>query len=270
MTVAEAPHAQPSDVMRGIAGAVLLGVPLLYTQEIWSHGQTLSPLLILAMLAVSFGVQVELARHIGFRPGREGRSVEEALIGTGLSVILATVLLFLLDRIQVGAPGANTFGKIGLVTIPLGLGFAVGSALAPREGGEGAKEMTGPAADFLAAAAGVIVLALNIAPTEEPIRIAQELDWIRLGLLVVASIVLPYLIVFEAEFSGKGRRRAADGATQRPLTETLLAYMIAFAGSAILLACFGRIHSVDGSALASVVTLAFPGSLGAALGRMLV
>ena len=36
------------DVMRGVAGGVLLGVPLLYTQETWLHGRSVSPVVILA------------------------------------------------------------------------------------------------------------------------------------------------------------------------------------------------------------------------------
>ncbi len=263
-------HTGPPDVMRGVAGAVLLGVPLLYTQEVWSHGRTLSPFVILGMLAASFGIEVALSYHVGFRQGRITRPVEDAVVGFGLSVVLAAAFLLLLDRITFAAPPENTLGSIGLLAIPFGLGFAVGSALAPREGAEGAKSMTGPSGDFLAAAGGAIVLALNIAPTEEPVRLSQELDWFRLTLLVGVSLILPYLIVFEAEFGGKDTRRAADGASQRPSTETLLAYAIALVLSAVLLILFQRIDGLDGAALAAAVTLALPASLGAALGRMLV
>jgi uncharacterized membrane protein len=91
-----------------------------------------------------------------------------------------------------------------------------------------------------------------------------------LGLLVVASLVLPYLMVFYAEFGGREKRVASDGATQGPLNETLLAYVVAFIVSAALLALFGRVDAVDGAAMAQVVTLAFPASIGAALGRLLI
>lgn len=92
----------------------------------------------------------------------------------------------------------------------------------------------------------------------------------RLALLVGMSLLLPYLIVFEAEFGGRHIRRAHAGATQHPSTETLLAYLVAFALAAGMLWTFGRIDGINGPALASVVVLAFPASLGAALGRMLV
>jgi uncharacterized membrane protein len=119
-----------------------------------------------------------------------------------------------------------------------------------------------------------VVFALNIAPTAEPVRLAGELDGVRLGLLVVASVVLPYLVlpylmVFYAEFGGRDQRAASDGATQGPTTETLLAYAVAFVVSIATLAMFGRIDAPNSAALALVVTLAFPASIGAALGRML-
>ncbi|MGH2784278.1 MAG: DUF2391 family protein, partial [Actinomycetota bacterium] len=116
----------------------------------------------------------------------------------------------MLDRIWFGMPLENMLGVVGITSVPVGIGFAIGNALAPREGGKGAKAMTGGQGDLLAAAGGAIVLALNIAPTEEPLRLAQELGWLRLSLLVGASLLLPYLIVFEAEFGGRHDRRAHD------------------------------------------------------------
>jgi uncharacterized membrane protein len=90
-------------------------------------------------------------------------------------------------------------------------------ALAPRRGGEKAENVTGGGGDLLVASAGALVSALNIAPTAEPILLAAELDGVRLGLLVVASLVLPYLMVFYAEFGGREQRIASDG---RPRTRS--------------------------------------------------
>ena len=49
------------DVMRGVAGGVLLGVPLLYTQETWLHGRSLSPVIILVGLLGTFAINVALS-----------------------------------------------------------------------------------------------------------------------------------------------------------------------------------------------------------------
>lgn len=266
---AEKPTTLP-DLMRGVAGGILLGVPLLYTQEVWDHGETLDPLVILGVLAAAFGLSTALSYYVGFRPGRTHRPFEDATVAMGLSAVLALGLLFLFDRVRVGMPFENALGIVALTGAPIGVGFAIGSALAPREGGEGSERMRGGQGDLLAAAGGAVVLALNIAPTEEPIRLAQELDWWRLALLVGLSLLLPYLIVFEAEFGGRHHRKGHGGATQHPSTETLLAYLVAFGLSAAMLLAFGRLQGFDGPALAAVVVLAFPASLGGALGRMLV
>jgi putative integral membrane protein (TIGR02587 family) len=188
----------------------------------------------------------------------------------GLSILLSALLLTLLDRVGQETSLENILGVTALAAIPISIGFSLGVALAPSGGGEKSEQIQGGVGDLLVAAAGALVFALNIAPTAEPMLLAAELDGVRLGLLVVASVVLPYLMVFYAEFGGREQRRASDGATQGPVTETLLAYAVAFVISAAMLAMFGRVDSMDGAATARVVTLAFPASIGAALGRMLV
>jgi putative integral membrane protein (TIGR02587 family) len=157
----------------------------------------------------------------------------------GLSVLLSALLLVLLDRVGCGTSLENAFGVIALASIPVSIGFSLGVALAPRRGGEKAEQIQGGGGDLLVAAAGALVFALNIAPTAEPILLAAQLDGVRLGILVVASLVLPYLMVFYAEFGGRERRVATDGATQGPITQTLLAYAAAFVLSAAMLAMFG-------------------------------
>jgi putative integral membrane protein (TIGR02587 family) len=259
-----------TDVMRGVAGGTLLGVPLLYTQEIWLHGRSVSPVIILVGLVATFAVNVALSYFVGFRPGRTHRPTEDAVVGMGLSVLLSALLLILLDRVGQETSPENVLGVAALTAIPVSIGFSVGVALAPRGGGEKSEQIPSGGGDLLVAAAGALVFALNIAPTAEPILLAAELDGVRLGLLVVASLVLPYLMVFYAEFGGREHRVASDGATQGPITETLLAYFVAFVVSAAMLAMFGRLDELNGAVTARVITLAFPASIGAALGRMLI
>lgn len=256
--------------MRGVTGGVILGVPLLYTQEMWLHGRNVAPAVILAGLVATLAVTVALSYFVGFRPGRTHRPIEDAVVGMGLSLLISAVLLVLLDRVGRETSLENVLGVTALTAIPVSLGFSLGAALAPIGGGEKAEQIQGGGGDLLVAAGGALVFALNIAPTAEPIRLAAELDGVRLGLLVVASVVLPYLMVFFAEFGGREQRVATDGATQGPINETLLAYAVAFVVSIALLALFGRMDALNGAALALIVTLAFPAAIGAALGRMLL
>lgn len=259
-----------TDVMRGVAGGVILGLPLIYTQEVWLHGATLPPAVILGFLAVSFGLNLTLSRFVGFERGRLHRPVEDAVIGFGLSFLLAGALLFLLERIDGSMALEDVLGIVAVSSVPTSLGFALGNALAPSEGGEGSEEMTGGGGELLAAAAGAVVLSLNIAPTEEPILLAHQLGPVRLVALVGASLLLSLLIVFHAEFGGVRRRARTPGVLHSPAVETFLAYLVAFVVSALLLAIFGQLDGLDRTSLAEVVVLSFPASMGASLGRLLV
>lgn len=264
-------HTGMPDLMRGVAGGTLLGVPLVYTQEVWLHGAKLHPGVILAMLALTLGLTAALSKYVGFETDRKSSGIlEEATVTLGLSIVLSAILLLLLRRIDPGMSLRSVAGIVALTTIPVSIGFAIGNALAPTKGAAGASEMKGPAADLIAAAGGAIVFVLNIAPTEEPVLLAGELSIAYLLLLVAASLVLPYLIVFYAEFGGRHRRLASDGATQGPFVETLLAYVVSLVVCALLLLAFGRLNDLTGMSLAAIIVLAFPGSLGGALGRMLV
>lgn len=256
--------------MRGVAGGVILGLPLIYTQEVWLHGASLQPTVILGMLAVSFGLNMALSRFVGFEPGRTHRPLEDAVVGFGLSFGMAAILLFLLDRINLESPLQNSVGVIALTSIPTSLGFALGNALAPSDGGKGSEKMAGGAGDLLAAAAGAVVLSLNIAPTEEPILLAYQLDFVRLGCIVLLSLGLSYLMVFYAEFGGVKARKESEGFAHGPFLETVLAYLVAFVVAGLLLTAFGELDQIDGAALAEVVVLALPASMGSALGRLLV
>lgn len=258
------------DFMRGVSGGVILGLPLVYTQEVWLHGATLPPFAILGLLAVSFVLNLALSRYVGFESGRTSRPLEDATVGFGCSFVLAAALLFLLHRVDGSMSPDHVLGIVALTSIPTSLGFALGNALAPVEGGEGADEMKGHAGELLAAAAGAVVLSLNIAPTEEPILLAYQLDVARVVAILVVSIVLSFLIVFYAEFGGKQKRAQSEGAMQHPVAETALAYLVAFLIAGLLLGAFGEINGINGTSLSEIVVLGFPASMGAALGRLLV
>jgi uncharacterized membrane protein len=86
----------------------------------------------------------------------------------------------------------------------------------------------------------------------------------------VVSLVLSFLIVFYAEFGGRTSRAQSPGAIHSPAVETLLAYLVAFVVAGLLLSAFGETDGVNGTTLAEIVVLAFPASMGAALGRLLV
>lgn len=256
--------------MRGVAGAVILGVPIIYTQEVWFHGGNLSPLVILGLLVGSFGLNFALSHVVGFTAGRTYRPLEDAIIGFGLSFLLAALLLAILDRISLTASWGPNLGIIAVAAVPLSLGFALGNAMAPEEENSDSKKLSSVWGDILAAAVGALILALNIAPTQEPLLLAAEIGWRRLVVLVILSVVLSYLIVFCAEFKGRTDRNEDTHPIHSPVVETVLCYLVALTVAAVLLMVFGAIQGLDGPSLARVVVLGFPASMGSALGRLLI
>ena len=64
-------------------------MPLLYTQETWLDARIVSPVVILAGVIAAFAVNMALSYFVGFRPGRTHRPTEDAVVGMGLSVLLA-------------------------------------------------------------------------------------------------------------------------------------------------------------------------------------
>ena len=258
------------DLMRGVGAGVILGTPLVYTQEVWLHARSLQPFVIAGLVALTFGVNLAFSHVVGFSKGRIQRPVEDAIVGLGLSLLLAAALLALIDRVDMQTDPVNTLGLVCLCAIPISIGFALGNALAPGEGPGDEEELEGGAGDLLAAAGGAIVLCLNIAPTEEPVLLAAQIGWVRLVILVGVSLVLSYALVFYADFGGRERRSSTRGAAHGPLVETGLAYIVALGVSALLLWVFGRFQGTGGADVAEVIVLAFPAAMGAALGRLLV
>jgi uncharacterized membrane protein len=84
--------------------------------------------------------------------------------------------------------------------------------------------------------------------------------------------VLSYAIVFEAGFGGQARRQQTPGPFQRPITETVAAYVTSLATCALLLVLLGQVQAGTEwyVAYADIILLGLPASIGAAAGRLAV
>ena len=58
------------DLLRAVVGGLLVGLPLLWTQEMWGYGSTLDPLRIVLVLALAFVIVVAFNAVSGFRRDR--------------------------------------------------------------------------------------------------------------------------------------------------------------------------------------------------------
>ncbi len=268
------------NLIRATGGGLLIGLPLLFTQELWYHAFVLHPLKILVLLGVAFVVVVGYNVTSGFR---KDSSFLEVLVDSveamGLGILVALVALFLLGRLDVDMSLREMAGKVALEAIPIAFGASLArtqlasSDDAPEEEEEDDEQARsiGPFGRLFVAAGGALLFSLNVAPTEEPVLIGIEANWWQRLLLMVTSILLTFALVFYADFRGGRPARPGDSAMDHPLSETLAAYAISLGVSLLLFWSFDRTEGTGfGAILGMTVVLAFVASMGAAVGRLLV
>ncbi|MDC0721432.1 DUF2391 family protein [Nannocystis bainbridge] len=258
---------------RGIAGGLLFSLPLLYTGEIWRAGELLSPERLLLGLGGVFVLLLGYNRYAGLRQDA-GRlevvldSVEEL----GLGLLLSAALLALLGRIDLAMAGPELLGKVLVGGLAVAIGVSVGTA---QLGGGDDDDcgMTGERDDLsffgqmALSLCGAVLVAANIAPTEEIPEIAGTLhEWALLGLTVV-TLAVGALVLHFSDFLNT---RPADRA-HAVLIGSLASYVAAIVASVALLWFFGRFDRCDLPAcLAQTLVLGLPTAIGASAGRLLL
>jgi putative integral membrane protein (TIGR02587 family) len=272
-----------SDVVRGVCGGMLFGIPLLYTMEVWWVGATTSPRAMLAVLAATFAIVLLLNRTSGFRSTRDVRLVDalkDSVEALAIGVLCVLAVLVLIREITSATPRLEALGKIAYESTPFVIGVGLASHFLRKgraegdagEGKEGERTINATLADVGATLLGSVFVALNIAPTDEipMILSAMSPTWVVAAALV--SLVLSYAIVFEAGFSNEEQRRAQPGVLQHPMTETFACYLLSLLAAGAMLWFFQRWTFADpfDLVLQQVVVLGLPATIGGAAGRLAV
>ncbi len=278
------------DALRGITGGLLFGVPLLYTMEVWWLGQAAGPGRALLRLGLTFVPVFLLISSSGFRRAPDLTRLDvvvDVVTVTGLGLFSAAAVLMMLQRITLGTPLATAAQMVMIEAAPFAIGAAVATEVfartsdqPPRKGDasfsgharvpdRGAR---GTVWDLGATAVGAVFIGLSIAPTDEVPMLTAAIEPPWLAVLVVASLLVTYAIVFAAGFSDEDRRRSQAGVLQRPMTETAVAYLLSLAVSALMLWFFGNVDAGTPlyTGIARTVVLSFPASIGGAAGRLVV
>ena len=303
-------HASPSiwareldNLLRGVAGALLFGVPLLYTMEVWWIGNSVTPLRMLVGLGITYLALVALNRSSGFRRGRQstfGRSLLDSLEALTLGLVVSVVSLVLLRRITGDISLHTALGHIVLESIPFSIGVGIANGLLNRgDGGDQEQEDGADAedsdeddqstdsdqpdeqpqslwkdtlADAGGTALGATIIAFSIAPTDEVPMIAGALSPLVLMLVVAASLLVSYVIVFEAEFGNQQARQEQRGVFQTPLSETIASYCISLVMALVMLVFFKQLtlESPLNQWVSHTITLGLPATIGGAAGRVAI
>ncbi|PZV04834.1 MAG: TIGR02587 family membrane protein [Leptolyngbya sp.] len=282
-------------ILQGAVGGFLFGIPLLYTVEVWVIGAATDPHWLLTVLATTL-VGVGLLTQVeGFRQTLHLHPLEallESIEAVAIGVVCAALALVLLRRITLDIPLSEVLGKVVFETVPFALGVALArSTLQGKQrrdsGTDRVRRTTAPLSrrlalptlanlrdalvDFDAALIGAVLIAFSIAPTEEVPLLAASLPPLWLLLIMGASLGLSYAIVFASGFADRAERRQR-GLLFSPLTETLVAYLVALLASVVMLVLFQQLNPSDpwSEWLSNTLVLGLPASIGGAAGRILI
>lgn len=264
---------------RGVVGGLLFSLPLLYTMEVWWAGFISRPWALLIYLGAGFLLLFGYNRYAGLHQDASWLEVGfEAVEEMGLGLLVAAGILWLIGQIDGTMPASEITGKIVVEAVTVAIGVSVGAA---QLGGAGEGGMSGKGGDpdrplglagqIVLAGCGAVLLASNVAPTEEIVLIAIEASRWQLVGLALLSFGLAWVILFYSDFKGADRVGAPGDGAGTMLLRTSLNYAVALAASAFILWFFGRFNGASPAvSVAQVVALGVPSSIGASAGRVLL
>ena len=259
---------------RALAGAILFGLPLLMTMEMWWLGFSMPPWKLALLLVLFFPFLVLLSWHAGFERTFSWRDdVVDALVAYAVGFIASAFVLGLLGELQSGMSMRELVGKVSLQAVPASIGALLSqSQLGERDAAQAPRG--GVAAywsELFIMIVGALFLAFNLAPTEEMLQIAVKHSTLATCGLILASLVAMHVFVYGAAFRGRPDDRRGASHLSVLLRFTVTGYALAFLVSAYMLWTFGRL---DGLALAPALqasaVLGFPAAIGAAAARLIL
>lgn len=272
---------------RGAAGALLFGLPMLMTMELWQLGFYIERNRLLLLVLVNIPLLVALAHSVGFEKTYTlSQACRDAMIAYGLGILMSAIILLLFGDLKLTMPLSEVVGKIAIQAVAASIGALLGrSQLADQSGsgdatddndvkGKGAvkDQMSGNyGQELFLMAVGALFLNLNVAPTEEIILISYKMTAWHALVTIVASIAIMHAFVYAVSFKGTHQAPADTPWWHILVRFTLPGYIVAMAVSICVLWLFGRLDDkAIAQMLMSSVVLSFPGAIGAAAARLIL
>jgi putative integral membrane protein (TIGR02587 family) len=253
---------------RAAGGALIFGLPMLMTNELWQFGAAMDRLRLALLLVLAVPLLVGVAHRIGFEATFGWQDdLRDACIALGIGMLAAGAILGLFNLLAPDLSADAMIGRVAVQAVPTALGAMLARS---QFGGDRPPEereaFSGYGGTLFMMVVGALFLGLNVAPTEEMVEIAYMMTpWHALGLVLV-TVGAMHAFVYG---HGTGDGRAPWWSLM--LRFTLVGYVVALAISLYVLWTFGRIDGVGAAPLLmSVVVLAFPAGLGAAAARLVL
>lgn len=267
---------------RGITGGLLFSLPMLYTMELWWAGFLANPLQLIIYFIVGMFLLMIYNHYVGIRREHsiwEGflESVEEM----GMGILLTIFILWITGRITPIMPFNEISGKVLVEAVTVAIGISVGkSQLAGRSDEKKDKNKDDRLSQSKSpnilrssgiALCGAILIASNVAPTDEVMVIALETEIYKLLIISLLSIGIGGAVLYYLNFTGAKSIVWHSRNHWNAVVGTIIMYAIALSSSAFMLWFFGRFGGLSlYGIVAETIVLAFPAALGASAGRLLI
>ncbi len=268
---------------RGFAGALIFGIPMLMTMELWHLGFYIERYRLLLLFLLNIPLLILLAQRIGFEATSTWReAARDAMIAYGIALVMSALVLLLLGIIKGAMSMDEVFGKIAIQGVPASIGALLGrSQLGGQSSDDVGKEEKEEEShssvnmsygrELFMMAVGALFLSLNVAPTEEVILIAFKMTPLYALALLVLSIVLMHAFVYAVAFRGTHELTPSTPGWHAFVRFTLPGYVVALLISLYVLWTFGRFDDTAfPQILMFAIVLGFPGSIGAAAARLIL
>ncbi len=261
---------------RGLAGGLLFSLPLLYTMEVWWIGHNVTPLQMMAAIVGTWFLLLGYNRYAGLHHDATWLEVGiDSFEELGLGLLVSASMLWLLGRITADMSFDEVLGRVVLESITVAVGVSVGTA--QLGGSPEALELYGRSnrernrsprliRTAILALCGAVLVAGNVAPTEEILVIAAEASAGRILGVALVSLLTCALVLYFSEFVGAGPRLSSLDA----VFHIALTYAMALCASVLLLVLFRQLEGALPFAVSQVVVLGLPASIGASAGRLLL
>ena len=273
-----------SDLIRGASGGFLFGIPLLYTMEVWWIGSSAHMIRLLLALLLTFVIVFMLNRTAGFRQTSDIYAIDAAIDSVealAIGLVCAGSMLILIQEITLQTPLNEAIGKVIYVSTPFTLGVALANQFLSGQEDEAQKNddsesnqatFNATFSDIGSTLIGTVIIALNIAPTDEIPTIAATTDGLWLLAVMAASLLVSYAIVFAAGFTNQQKRQQQEGIFQNPYSETLISYLVSLVAACMMLVFFDKLHWQDPWHLwlSYSIILGLPATIGGAAGRLAI
>lgn len=258
-------------VGRAFGGAAIFGLPLLMTMEMWWIGYYIDPLRLLCLLLLSFPLLVGVSSIVGFTDSKLlVDNVIDVFVAYAFGFLVSALTLYLFNRLNFDQPARVNFSTIMLQTIPASLGALLGRS----ELGSGEHDRTeekGRRDEIVVLAVGALVLALNVASTEEITMISYQMSPLHLMGLFSSTVLVMFVFAIAGTNPEDVRSKGTLETVIGYVYYTCLALLVAASISVFLLWVFGLTDGLNLSAIvANTIILLFPAGIGAAAARLII